>query len=570
MKKKLALLCVTLCSYRMLTAQVAPAARSVTGKVICGYQGWFNCAEDGSPVAGWKHWSGRNPAPGRITFEVYPDVSEYPETVLHQTALGDLNNGAPARLFSSWPEATIDLHFKWMQQYGIDGVALQRFLGETRNPALKANRDSITCRIRRAAEKYQRSFYIMYDMSGNDTALFMNDWLHIENDLQVLQSPYYAHQQGKPVICIWGFGFNHRPDTPSESFAMIRWLKNKGYYIIGGVPTNWRTGTVDSYADYGKVYDAFDMLSPWSVGRFGDSTGADRFKERSLVPDLAYCKEHHIDYQPVLFSGFAWSNWNGGKANHIPRNKGAFFWRQLYNVKQLGLNTAYIAMFDEFDEGTNILKMADSYLAVPRDQYFLTSSADGTYLSADFYLRLAGLATRVLKGEAPLTPHVTIPYSAGPVWFRSSLEAGYDALPAFTDSSHCRVVTGEVSKTGRAAIRITGTGSFRAFEVHIPVVATTRLSFWAYPANERSRYVSVDLVATDGSTLHRSGAKDREGKRMQPGTARGTVNTWRETVCDIGQWMAGKTIRQIVISSGSAKDTGDIAAYIDDIAILSD
>lgn len=578
-----------------LRAQVAPEAQSVTGKVIAGYQGWFTCYGDGSPIARWRHWSGGvyqsnagAPAPGSLTFEAYPDVSEYPASQLFQTDLANLSSGASSRLFSSYPQETLDLHFKWMQQNGIDGVGLQRFLGETKDGVFKAHRDSVTVRMRRVAEKYQRIFYIMYDLSADDTTYFKTDWSHIENDLNVLGSPYYAHQNGKPVICLWGFGFTGRPNAPVQSLAIINWLKKKGYYVIGGVPTNWLNGTDDSFSGYADVYKAFNMLSPWSVGRFSDNTGADNFSTNHLVPDLAYCNANGIDYQPVLFPGFSWSNWNGGAKNQIPRNKGEFFWHQLYNVKNLGMNTAYIAMFDEYDEGTAIAKIADSYLSIPGNQYFLTSSADGTYISSDFYLRLAGQAAKVLKGTATLTPNVTIPYATAPVWLRTSLEAGYDAALTWTDSAEptsvptnittpiCGTVSGETSHSGTYSIRVAGqdnsatAGSyyyFRTFDVNIPVTATTKLSFWTYPVNTLSRYVSVDLIFTDGSSLRNTAANDINGVSMHPGAGHGTVNTWQQVLSNIGNWVSGKTIDRIVIAYDHTQDTGTFKTYIDDITI---
>lgn len=590
------LIATLFCNPLFSSAQVAPIAQSVTGRVICGYQAWFNTFGDGSPVARWRHWSAGQyqsnngvPAPGAITFEAYPDVTEYASGNLFQTALGNLNNGQPSKLFSSWYYNVIDVHFKWMQDNGIDGAALQRFLGETRDGVFRTNRDSITQRLRRAAEKYQRSFYIMYDMSADDTTYFKNDWLHIENDLNVVNSPYYAHQDGKPVICIWGFGLVDRVSAPANSLAIINWLKAKGYYVIGGVPTYWRTGVNDTHPGYTAVFDAFDMISPWSVGRFGDNNGADNFKNNLIVPDLAYCNTHDIDYQPVIFSGFAWSNWNGGTRNQISRNKGEFFWRQLYNIKNAGINTAYIAMFDEYDEGTNIMKMADSYFAVPDNQYFLTSSADGTYIGSDFYLRLAGRANQVLKGSQPLTTNVPIPYSTAPMWFRTSVEAEYDAMLSWTNSADpssvpqnvsaplCGVVTGETSHTGPSSIRVSGTDNaagtsyyyFRAFDVNIPVNAATKLSFWTYPTNNLSRYVTVDLVMTDGTTLRDIGATDQNGTSMHPGAGHGVVNNWRRIFSNIGNWLNGKTIDRIMIAYDHGVETGNFKTYIEDI-IISD
>lgn len=101
-------------------------ASDIVGTTVVGYQGWFGAPNDGSPIINkWLHWArwGEEPRPGHVTFELYPDVREYQK--LYQTHLGNLNNGQPAKLFSSWDDSTIDLHFKWMQQYNIQTAALQ-------------------------------------------------------------------------------------------------------------------------------------------------------------------------------------------------------------------------------------------------------------------------------------------------------------------------------------------------------------------------------------------------------------------------------------------------------------
>ena len=384
----------------------------IIGKIYAGYQGWFNCYGDSSPVARWRHWSAGTyqsnadaPAPGYISFELYPDVREY--TNLYQTNLGNLNNGQPAKLFSSYSEQTVNKHFEWMQTYGIDGAALQRFGGELADPVFKSNRDSIAAKVKAASEAYGRKFYIMYDISGmgsNFDTILKNDWTGtIAGTLNLTASGAYAKQDGKPVVCIWGIGFNDRPGDATQSLNLVNWFKAQGCYVIGGVPTQWRKCTDDSKAGFENVYKAFNIISPWSVGRFGDQAGADQFKNNQLVPDLSYCNANGIAYQPVMFPGFAWSNWNGGTRNQIPRQHGDFMWRQAYNIKSLGISTGYIAMFDEYDEGTAIAKAAENSSVIPNNQYFLTLDADGVACSSDFYLRLSGDITRMFKGQIPFT-----------------------------------------------------------------------------------------------------------------------------------------------------------------------
>lgn len=567
---------------------------SIIGKVICGYQGWFNCYGDGSPVERWVHWSRGTyrtndglPSPGYLSFEMYPDVSDYQSSSLFQTGFANRGDGEPSVLFSSTKKDVMDKHFSWMKQYGIDGVALQRFL--TTDGVFVKQKDTVALNMRTMAEKYQRIFYLMYDMKASDSTVFKNDLLHVET-FNLSSSPYYAHQNGKPVICIWGFGLNARPDLPKTSLRLIKWLKDKGYYVIGGVPTNWRTGTSDSWADYINVYNAFDMISPWTVGR--GSVVNNTYLSNYLIPDNDYCKARNIDYQPVIFAGFAWSNWNGGTRNQIPRSRGELMWQQVYNIKNSGIKNVYVAMFDEYDESTAIAKAADSYFDIPTNQYFLTTSADGTYISSDFYLRLVGKATRVMKGLDPLTINVPIQYSVGPVYFRTSVETGFDALPNWQNeplvvrnvlgfggasTPQCGVVTGESQKTGIHSVKISGRDNsavesyadFKVFDVDIPVLADTKLAFWTCPVNDLGRYVSIDLLFTDGTRLRDFDAKDINGNSTNAAEGRGTVNVWTKTVCNIGQWATGKTIDRILISYDHPGETGDFAAYIDDIFIYT-
>ncbi|MGE5448305.1 MAG: glycoside hydrolase family 71/99-like protein [Bacteroidales bacterium] len=545
-----------------VTAQPAGVSNSLRGKVICGYQGWFNCYGDGSPVNAWRHWSpgslrtpDKKPAKGSLTFEAWPDVSECPRECLYPTAFAQLGNGKPSLLFSSVYQKVTDLHFSWMQHYGIDGIALQRFLGETKTAVYRQQRDSIAVHIMKASEKYGRIFYLMYDMSANDTAFFQHDLLHIENDLPVFSSPNYVHENGKPVICLWGFGFNHRPDEPQKSLAIIRWLHDKGYYVIGGVPTNWRTGSIDSYADYESVYKAFDMLSPWSVGRFKTQAEADTFHQNYLEPDMEWCKAHHKDYQPVAFPGFAWSNWNGGMPNMITRDKGNFMWRQIANIKASGSQYLYIAMFDEYDEGTAIAKMADSYLAIPADQYFLTSSADGTYVSSDFYLRLVGKAARVMKGEIALSDQHGVSLQSSPVWLRTSFESGYDALPLVIDVNGSYSLSKEKAASGSQSLKISGPAALKypLFEVNIPVTSTTCLTYQLFPVNKQAQGVFVQLITTDGEQL----------KAKYPGKLK--LNNWNTITFNMGKIANGKTIAQIVITP--ATTNGTYTLYLDDLLI---
>ena len=223
---------------------------------------------------------------GNISFELYPDVREYPITF--QTGFANLGNGSPAKLFSSYSTETVNLHFKWMKDYNIDGAALQRFGTELSVPTLKSVRDSVAVKVKNAAEANGRVFYVMYDVSGMGTnfgSAIQNDWTNtIVNSLQLTASPNYAKENGKPVVCLWGIGFAGRPDTAQEWITLINWFKTNGYYVIGGVPANWRTGTGDAQPGFLDAFKTLNMISPWAVGRFKLDVEVDNYKTNNLIP----------------------------------------------------------------------------------------------------------------------------------------------------------------------------------------------------------------------------------------------------------------------------------------------
>lgn len=445
------------------TTVQAVDANSIEDKVICGYQGWFLCHGDNSPYNGWTHWSNGAyqsssgiPSPGYQQFELFPDTSQYPSASLFNTGYGNLGNGSAPTLFSSYKSETVNLHFQWMQEYGIDGVALQRFGTEIGSSPFLDVRNSIASKVRQAAETYGRIFYIMYDISGMNSSTWkqqiQDDWTNVINSqLNITGSSQYAKQNGKVVVGIWGMGFTDRPGTALECEQLISWFKNtQNCYVIGGVPLHWRASNNSSKAGFQNVYKALDIVSPWTVGSYNTDSQVDSYKNNYLIPDRDYCNTYGMKYLPVVFPGFAWSNWNGGSQNMIPRRQGGLMWRQVYNVRSSGIPRAYIAMFDEYDEGTAICKAAEDWSMKPVNQYFLTLSTDGRYLSSDFYLRLADKATRVIKGLDPNTANVPIAETSGPVHFRTSVETGFDATQTWIDTVD--ITGGRVNVSGYGGI----------------------------------------------------------------------------------------------------------------------
>jgi hypothetical protein len=377
-----------------------------------GYQGWFLCPGDGSPPDRWVHWfKGQSPVASELAVEMWPDLSELGAGELFDTGLS-FGDGQTARLYSAWTEATVVRHFQWMKEAGIDGVLVQRFVSELSDPAFLAYRDRVLENARAGAEQHGRVFAVMYDISGTSEATLVdalkNDWAHLENTLGVTQSPRYLRHAGKPLLAIWGLGFSDRPGTAAQAAEIVQHFSD--VTLLGGVPTHWRTLGSDSKTDpaWAGVYRSFDLLSPWLVGRFADEAGADSALAQFIVPDLAETQTLGIGYVPVTFPGFSWKNLTGGPLNQIPRNGGKFYWHQVHNAISAGSTMLYTAMFDEVDEATAMFKVAPSAAEVPEQGSFLTLDADGQALPSDWYLRLGGAASQMLRGEIPLSSTIPI------------------------------------------------------------------------------------------------------------------------------------------------------------------
>ncbi|MFD0201687.1 MULTISPECIES: discoidin domain-containing protein [Saccharothrix] len=382
-----------------LTSTSSPAGAAsppgdVVGKITVGYQGWFAARGDHSPLDGWWHWShdwSQPPSPSNRALTSWPDMTDYANK--YPTAFGTLGNGQPATVFSNHDYQTVDVHFRWMREYGCDTAALQRF-----NPTGGEGpiRDAVTAHVRRAAEAHGVRFYVMYDVTNwtNMQSEIKADWL--DKMRAYTSSPMYARQNGKPVVCIWGFGFNDpgRPFTPQQCQDVVDWFKGQGVYLIGGVPTHWRREVEDSRPGFSQVYRSFHMISPWMVGRIATVADADHFFTHVNSPDQAECDRLGIDYQPCVLPG---------DLSRRHRAHGDFMWRQFYNMVRLGAQGIYISMFDEYNEANQIAKTPETQAGIPVGSGFLALDEDGTRCSSDYYLRLTGDGGRMLKGQLAVT-----------------------------------------------------------------------------------------------------------------------------------------------------------------------
>ena len=403
-----------------LAAEANEVASGLSRRLIVGYQGWFGCPGDAPGNIRWEHWFHKNNSGvDNLAVDLLPSVARFHAEDLCPTQLHRAD-GSQISVFSSQNPRVVAAHFQWMREHAIDGAAVQRFVGPLATPELKQRSDQVLRNVRAAAEANGRVFYVTYDISGADArnvvADIRRDWQYLVNNLKITGSPRYLHVNGKPLLQLWGFGFKDRPGTPAEASSLINELKAgrdalRSATLIGGVPANWRTLDGDSQSDPGwaKVYRSYDVLSPWSVGRFRDDAGVNKFVLQRVIPDMAETKRLGIGYMPVVFPGFSWFNLQTARGqnklailNQIPRRCGNFLWRQISSLMDARVEMLFAAMFDEVDEGTALFPTEPRQDRLPKGGQMSFLNQDGCALADDWYLRITGKAADYLRrNEVP-------------------------------------------------------------------------------------------------------------------------------------------------------------------------
>jgi hypothetical protein len=383
------------------------------GKIMCGYQGWFTAPGDGAE-RGWTHYGrGGRFEPGRSSIDLWPDVSELGEDEKFATPFRHAD-GSVAYVFSSHRRETVLRHFRWMQEYGIDGAFVQRFAVETFPPANLYHCNTVLAHCREGANRAGRAYAVMYDLSGlraGQMPRVIDDWKLLVDRMQLGRDPNdraYLRHCGKPVVAVWGVGFNDgREYTLTECEDLVRFLRDDpqygGFTVMLGVPTGWRTLDRDSVPDK-KLHEVIlqaDIISPWTVGRYDSPAAVVKHAQQRWRPDIAWCGQHGKEYLPVAFPGFSWHNMKPEfPLDQIPRLRGRFLWTQYVEARRAGAGMIYQAMFDEIDEGTAIFKCTNSPpVGASR---FVTLEG----LPSDHYLWLTGMGGELLRGETPATDEV--------------------------------------------------------------------------------------------------------------------------------------------------------------------
>ncbi len=392
----------------------SPVYPTYDGRVMAGYQGWFHNRSGGVMY----------PNEESVRIDMWPDVSEYEKT--YPTGL-KLSNGEGARFFCSDDASTVETHFRWMEEYGLDGVFLQRFFhAATREP-----KEQSTTVIRHAlasAQRHSRAVSIMYDLSGlnpgrDDCMKLVDDWKYLVDEVKATsygERNMYLHHRGRPLVVIWGVGFPDRPysirDIKLAEF--IDFLHSDPEYggcsVMLGVPTHWRALEHDCVKDdyLHELIRKADLVMPWMVGRFSslDRNVMNRYRD-IVEKDIVWCKEAGVDYVPLVYPGFSWYNLSRKEkgltpapVESIPRQGGKFYWGLIENAVAAGAKSLYVAMFDEVNEGTAIFKVTGE---PPVGETVKFAKMDGQ--PTDHYLFLTGEAGKLLRGQRKSLPAGEIP-----------------------------------------------------------------------------------------------------------------------------------------------------------------
>jgi hypothetical protein len=348
------------------------------GRLFTGYQGWFNAEGDGSNQ-GWVHFSrGRKSFNAEnVAVEMWPDMTELSPQERYPTGFR-YADGSVAETFSSYNGVTVFRHFRWMNNYGIGGAFLQRFGVSLRRPSDADTRNVVMGNARLAAHYNGVAWTIMYDLTslkkGEIRSIVMEDWKRLCRLAKIREDGALLRLGGKPLVAIWGVGFNDKRLYTNEEIAeLLDLLQHDPEYggnaVLLGMPFWWRTGGRDTVAleKIAPLLARADVIHSWSVGRIRSRPGATELADEVWAKDLAWARENKKIFIPTIYPGFGWANlksklpgWEKEAKAFISREEGKFYRHMGEEAYRVGATTAYIAMFDEIDEATAIFKVTNN------------------------------------------------------------------------------------------------------------------------------------------------------------------------------------------------------------------
>jgi regulation of enolase protein 1 (concanavalin A-like superfamily) len=350
-------------------------AETIRGKVLAGYQGWFRTPND-LYDGGFSHW----------TVDMWPDPDDYDMASVKAVPGTTTISGKQGYVFSSADPQVVRQHFKWMRKYNIDGVYLQRFFGS----ATAGTKPEWTLSfVREAANLEGRVWAIEYDLSGGNDAELVSkittDWKWLVDTLAITDDARYLHEQGKPVVVLWGAGIRTNLSVDPLN-ALVDFFKSDpvygGNYVVGCVSPNFPAAWESNYGRYHSIFAWMGSLQN--------------------VADRA--AQYGIKAQMHAWPGFSWHNLKQltFPTQYSDRQGGQFFWNRISSgITTVNPEALFVGMFDEYDESTAVMPMSDDppILPDPNIGHYITN--DGS--PKDWWMTLSGYAQDTLCKQIPLS-----------------------------------------------------------------------------------------------------------------------------------------------------------------------
>ena len=128
--------------------------------------------------------------------------------------LAFVNQSCQNRPSKNYETNTVDTHFKWMKEYGVDGFFMLRFFNAAKPASRKGHSTDVMKFALDTASKYDRTA-VMYYLSGlgakgKNCSVLIDDLEFIVNSLKLTNqkgAKTYLHHNGKPLVAIWRVGF---------------------------------------------------------------------------------------------------------------------------------------------------------------------------------------------------------------------------------------------------------------------------------------------------------------------------------------------------------------------------
>ena len=137
------------------------------------------------------------------------------------------------------------------------------------------------------------------------------DWEWLTSQFDILNDPRYVHEDGKPVVFIWGLSVPDRDFTTASANAVVDWFQAQGCHVIGGIPNVWSTLSAAWQTHIAK----YDGVLVWM---------------NTNTSDAAFFRNRGQDFYPHIWPGFSWAHLKKLPANpptqYTDRNGGQFYW----------------------------------------------------------------------------------------------------------------------------------------------------------------------------------------------------------------------------------------------------